>query len=166
MNIETNPFKEFTAALLEMHWLDLIGLVLCLVFIILGTVRGLWWQVIRLVGLAAAVALARLLAVNRIMRDTAAGHVRAQGLGCVLQVVVDVGDRGQLAGRSIPCGGKNIWCRYIGNDNNLRGVCHDAGLRSPWIVTRAALPCRGYMPLLVVFGPVDGTHPKVCRERL
>ena len=36
MNIETNPFKEFTAALLEMHWLDLIGLVLCLVFIILG----------------------------------------------------------------------------------------------------------------------------------
>ncbi len=62
MNIETNPFKEFTAALLEMHWLDLIGLVLCLVFIILGTVRGLWWQVIRLVGLAAAVALARLLA--------------------------------------------------------------------------------------------------------
>jgi uncharacterized membrane protein required for colicin V production len=62
MNSETNPFQDFLAAMLEMHWLDLIGLGLCLVFIVLGTVRGLWWQVIRLVGLAAAVALARLLA--------------------------------------------------------------------------------------------------------
>lgn len=62
MNSETNSFQDFLAAMLEMHWLDLIGLGLCLVFIVLGTVRGLWWQVIRLVGLAAAVALARLLA--------------------------------------------------------------------------------------------------------
>ncbi|MDP6410575.1 MAG: CvpA family protein [Planctomycetota bacterium] len=62
MNTDTNLFQDLLAALRDLHWLDLVGLGLCLVFVVLGTVRGLWWQIIRLVGLAAAVALARLLA--------------------------------------------------------------------------------------------------------
>ncbi|MDP6540274.1 MAG: CvpA family protein [Planctomycetota bacterium] len=64
MNAESEPnaLQEALGALLHLHWLDLVGLGLCVVFVVLGTVRGLWWQVIRLVGLVAAVALARLLA--------------------------------------------------------------------------------------------------------
>ncbi len=45
-----------------LHWLDLVGLGLLALFGFLGALRGLWWQVIRLLGLAAAVAVARALA--------------------------------------------------------------------------------------------------------
>lgn len=45
-----------------LHWLDLVGLGLLALFGLLGALRGLWWQVIRLLGLAAAVAVARALA--------------------------------------------------------------------------------------------------------
>lgn len=44
------------------HWLDLVGLGLLALFGLLGLLRGLWWQVIRLLGLAAAIAVARALA--------------------------------------------------------------------------------------------------------
>lgn len=39
--------------------LDLIGLVLVVVLFVLGAVRGLWWQVIRLVGVTLSVCVAR-----------------------------------------------------------------------------------------------------------
>jgi uncharacterized membrane protein required for colicin V production len=39
--------------------LDAVGLAIVLVLALLGVVRGLWWQVMRLVGIVAAVALAR-----------------------------------------------------------------------------------------------------------
>lgn len=45
-----------------LHWIDLVGLGLLAIFGLLGALRGLWWQVIRLLGLAAAVAVARALA--------------------------------------------------------------------------------------------------------
>ena len=44
---------------LELGAFDWIGLVIVSVFVLLGIWRGLWWQVIRLVGLVASVALAR-----------------------------------------------------------------------------------------------------------
>lgn len=43
-------------------WLDLLGLVFVVVFAFLGLLRGLWWQVMRLVGVVAAILLARTLA--------------------------------------------------------------------------------------------------------
>lgn len=46
----------------SLHWIDLVGLGLLGLFGLLGAFRGLWWQVIRLLGLAAAVAVARALA--------------------------------------------------------------------------------------------------------
>lgn len=42
-------------------WVDMVGLGICGLFILLGVWRGLWWQVIRLVGVIAAVGLARAL---------------------------------------------------------------------------------------------------------
>lgn len=43
-----------------LHALDLVGLVVLAVFAALGAVRGLWWQVARLIGVAGSVLLARV----------------------------------------------------------------------------------------------------------
>lgn len=43
-------------------WLDVLGLLFVAVFAFLGLLRGLWWQVIRLVGVIAAILLARTFA--------------------------------------------------------------------------------------------------------
>ncbi|MFT4539537.1 MAG: putative membrane protein required for colicin V production [Planctomycetota bacterium] len=42
-------------------WIDMVGLGFAGLFILLGVWRGLWWQVIRLLGVIAAVGLARAL---------------------------------------------------------------------------------------------------------
>jgi uncharacterized membrane protein required for colicin V production len=44
---------------MDLSWIDALGLVLVGAFLILGFVRGLWWQVIRALGLGAAVLVAR-----------------------------------------------------------------------------------------------------------
>ncbi len=51
-----------TALRPSLHWIDIVGLGLLGLFGLLGALRGLWWQVIRLLGLAAAVIVARALA--------------------------------------------------------------------------------------------------------
>lgn len=43
-------------------WPDGIGAAFVLVFALLGCARGLWWQLVRLLALSVAIALARLLA--------------------------------------------------------------------------------------------------------
>jgi len=53
---------DVVETLRSLRWVDHVGFGIAFLFLILGAVRGLWWQVVRLVGLAAAVALARLLA--------------------------------------------------------------------------------------------------------
>lgn len=50
------PHLELAALALD---IDTIGLVLIVVFAVMGAARGLWWQVIRLLGLGAAVFVAR-----------------------------------------------------------------------------------------------------------
>ncbi len=52
--------ERLSHALQELAPVDIIGLCLVAILIILGLFRGLWWQVIRLVGLCLAVAVARL----------------------------------------------------------------------------------------------------------
>ena len=42
---------------LPLAWIDMVGLGLVALFLVLGLVRGLWWQIIRLLGVAAAVGL-------------------------------------------------------------------------------------------------------------
>jgi uncharacterized membrane protein required for colicin V production len=44
---------------MDLAWIDALGMGLLGAFLILGFVRGLWWQVIRAVGLFAAVVVAR-----------------------------------------------------------------------------------------------------------
>ena len=43
----------------ELSWIDWVGVVLAGIFTLLGILRGLWWQVIRLLGLVGSAALAR-----------------------------------------------------------------------------------------------------------
>jgi uncharacterized membrane protein required for colicin V production len=50
------------AAISEWPWMDILGLLFVAVFAFLGGLRGLWWQVLRLVGVVAAILLARTLA--------------------------------------------------------------------------------------------------------
>jgi uncharacterized membrane protein required for colicin V production len=45
----------------ELHWIDWTGLGLFGIFALLGLLRGLWWQVVRLLGVLASAALARTL---------------------------------------------------------------------------------------------------------
>jgi len=43
-------------------WIDLVGAGIAGLFLLLGALRGLWWQVVRLLGIVAAVAVARAFA--------------------------------------------------------------------------------------------------------
>jgi len=54
--MDQTPISETLA---QLHWIDCVGFSVAAVFLLLGFWRGLWWQVIRLLGLAAAVAVAR-----------------------------------------------------------------------------------------------------------
>ena len=45
-----------------LRWLDFVGLGIVVLFLVLGAMRGLWWQLVRLLGLIAAIAVARALA--------------------------------------------------------------------------------------------------------
>lgn len=45
-----------------LRWLDIVGLGIVVLFLVLGAMRGLWWQLVRLLGLIAAIAVARALA--------------------------------------------------------------------------------------------------------
>jgi len=49
-------------ALVELRWLDLLGLATILGFLLLGARRGLWWQLVRLCGVLAAISVARAIA--------------------------------------------------------------------------------------------------------
>lgn len=46
---------------LDLPWVDIVGLSISGLFILLGLWRGLWWQVIRFLGVVAAIGVARVL---------------------------------------------------------------------------------------------------------
>ena len=52
-------YQAITETASNLHWLDLVGLSIGALFMALGLWRGLWWQVVRLLGLGAAVGVAR-----------------------------------------------------------------------------------------------------------
>jgi uncharacterized membrane protein required for colicin V production len=49
-------------AAVEFRWLDLLGLAIVLYFLLIGVRRGMWWQIVRLLGIVATVAVARAAA--------------------------------------------------------------------------------------------------------
>ncbi len=51
--------QSFTDSLTSLHWVDQVGLGITALCLALGFWRGLWWQVVRLLGLGAAVGIAR-----------------------------------------------------------------------------------------------------------
>jgi len=50
------------AGLAGLRWIDALGLGLALAFLVFGALRGLWWQIVRFLGIVAVVAVARALA--------------------------------------------------------------------------------------------------------
>ena len=52
-------YKAIIESASNLHWLDITGLCVAVLFLALGFWRGLWWQVVRLLGIAAAVGVAR-----------------------------------------------------------------------------------------------------------
>lgn len=62
MQSESSSFGESLGdTLASIPWIDQVGLVLIGVFMLLGVWRGLWWQVVRLLGVVMSLALARTL---------------------------------------------------------------------------------------------------------
>ena len=45
-----------------LRWIDLLGLSIAVLFFVFGALRGLWWQIVRLLGIVAVVAVARAIA--------------------------------------------------------------------------------------------------------
>ena len=56
-----SPTRSFPIPGLDLPWVDQVGILLVVAFLVLGLWRGLWWQVVRLAGVVAAVAAARAL---------------------------------------------------------------------------------------------------------
>lgn len=50
------------ASLSELPWIDKVGLAVVLLFTCLGVWRGMWWQVVRFLGVILSIAMARALA--------------------------------------------------------------------------------------------------------
>lgn len=53
--------QEVAESTTALAWVDIVGLVLVGLFVLLGIWRGLWWQVIRFLGVVAAIGVARTL---------------------------------------------------------------------------------------------------------
>jgi len=51
--------RSFPVPGLSLPWIDQVAILILIVFTVLGLRRGLWWQVIRLLGIVVAVGLAR-----------------------------------------------------------------------------------------------------------
>ena len=52
-------YQAIIETVTNLHWIDNVGAGVAGLFLLLGLWRGLWWQVVRLLGLAAAVGVAR-----------------------------------------------------------------------------------------------------------
>jgi hypothetical protein len=95
------PLLDSPPAPGSLRWLDLVGLACVVVLALVGARRGLWWQSLRLLGLIAAVAVARAAAPRfaALLREVFGGlEARlSEGLawalvfGCGLLVVALVG---------------------------------------------------------------------------
>jgi uncharacterized membrane protein required for colicin V production len=48
-------------AAMSVRWLDVLGLAIVLYFLVVGVKHGLWWQLVRLLGIVASVAVARAI---------------------------------------------------------------------------------------------------------
>lgn len=98
----TAPFPE------DLRWFDLVGAALVLLFAFLGMRGGLWWQLVRLLGLVASVAVARAVAprlasgLERLFEGlaprTAEGLAWCLVLGAGLWLVAMVGRSGATSG--------------------------------------------------------------------
>jgi uncharacterized membrane protein required for colicin V production len=53
------PFWSFFT---DLAWVDRVGMIVIVIFMLLGVWRGMWWQIVRFLGVIMSIALARSLA--------------------------------------------------------------------------------------------------------
>ncbi len=59
---ETVASRPIWAPFTDLPWVDQVGLVLVVIFTALGVWRGMWWQIVRFLGVILSIAMARALA--------------------------------------------------------------------------------------------------------
>ena len=127
---------------LQLSWIDWVGVGLFSVFAVLGLLRGLWWQVMRLIGIVAAVALARTFSApwgDALEARTDWSHEVATGvvwvglfvLGLVATAIV-----GTLGKKSLQAMQLGLADRFGGL---LAGVATGGLLHVAWLVVMAHL---------------------------
>jgi len=115
---------------------DQVGLGLCALFALLGLWRGLWWQVMRLVGLGASVMLARALSPRLGPRIESVGDLDPGVSQGIAWVVVFVGTL-VLAALLARLGKKSLEALKLGLMDRLGGVV--AGLATALVLFSSAL---------------------------
>ncbi len=156
-------FDEPAAATPGLRWIDLVGLGLLVLFLVLGARRGLWWQVVRLLGLVAAVSVARALAprLAPILEGTLPGlsPTIASGvswLAVLIAVMLVLAMIGRL-------GRATLEAAQLGGVDRVGGAV--AGLVSGLLVHLAFLVCVCQLaPTSWARTAVDGTHSQALLE--
>ena len=133
---------EATASGLELSWIDWVGLGLAGLFMLLGIFRGLWWQVIRLLGLVGSVALARTFSApwgalleeqSDLSSEVATGIV---WVGLFLIGIILTAVLGTLGKRSLEAMQLGLVDRFGGL---MAGLATGALLHVAWLVVLAHL---------------------------
>lgn len=155
---------------LQLHWIDWTGLALIGGFALLGLLRGLWWQVVRLVGVVASVALARTFSgagAERLAEWTSWSPEIAQGvawLGILVAGLLVSALVGTVGKKSLEAMKLGLVDRAGGAAVGLAtgGLLHVAGLLAlahlgpqPWTEdTLAGTHSRGLLQLVTTRYPV------------
>jgi uncharacterized membrane protein required for colicin V production len=148
-----------------MRWIDLLGSSLVILFLVLGAMRGLWWQVVRLLGILASVSVARALAPRVAPALTSAlpglSPSIANGLAW-LAVLIAMMLVLSLIGR---LGKATIAAAQLGTVDRVGGAL--AGSASGLLVHVAILLCVCQIaPIAWAKDTIHGTHSQALLEGL
>jgi uncharacterized membrane protein required for colicin V production len=154
----TSISSDAAASGIELGWIDWIGLGLGATFMVLGLMRGLWWQVIRLLGLLGAAALARTFSAPwgaALEKSTDISHEVAVGIvwvGLFLAGIILTAILGTLGKKSLQAMQLGTLDRFGGL---LAGLATGVLLHVSWLVVLAHL---GPQPWTA--NRLDGTYSR------
>jgi uncharacterized membrane protein required for colicin V production len=148
-----------------MRWIDLLGTTLVVLFLVLGARRGLWWQLVRLLGIVASVSVARALAprVAPALESALPGLSPsiASGLawlGILIAMMVVLSLIGRL-------GKATLEAAQLGAVDRVGGAL--AGSASGLLVHVAILLCMCQLaPIAWAKDTIHGTHSQALLEGL
>ena len=146
-----------------LRWIDGLGLSLAGLFLILGALRGLWWQIVRLLGIVAVVSVARAVAprFGPLLSGSLPGLSPrlANGLAWLLVIVA-----GMLAVSFVGrLGKKTLEAAQLGAVDRVGGAC--AGLASGVLLHAAILVCLCQVASSAWAGStLQGTHSQTLLD--